>query len=51
MLVHVGDLTGDAASTIVDAFKELYTLGAGAIVGGILSILAGVAVGAKVILK
>lgn len=32
MMVHVGDLTGDAASTIVDAFKELYTLGAGAIV-------------------
>ncbi len=51
MVVHVGDLTGDAAQKVSDAFKELYTLGAGAIVGGILSILAGVSVGAKVLLK
>lgn len=41
--VYVGDATGDAASKIVEAFRESFKLGAGAIVGGVMAILAGLA--------
>ncbi|MBD5632099.1 MAG: hypothetical protein HDP34_02570 [Clostridia bacterium] len=51
MMVNVGKLTGDAAAAVSDTFKGLYTLGAGAIVGGILSLLAGLAMAAKLFIK
>ncbi len=51
MVVNVGKLTGDAAAAFSDNFKKLYTLGAGAITGGVLAILAGLAAGAKLLLK
>lgn len=49
--VYVGELTGDAASKASETFKKMYQLGAGAIVGGIFSILAGGAMVAKLFIK
>ena len=51
MCVNVHELTGDAADAVVKAVKDRYTLGAGAIVGGIFSLLSGGAVLAKLFVK
>lgn len=50
-VVNVGKLTGDGANAVREAFNKTHTLGAGAIVGGILSILAGGAMAAKIFVK
>ena len=51
MSVNVGELTGELANKAVELVKNRYTLGAGAIVGGILSILSGIMVLTKAFLK
>ncbi len=49
--VYVGDATGDAADLVVKLFKDAYSLGAGAIAGGVLSILGGLAMLGKLFVK
>lgn len=49
--VYVGDATGDAADLAVKLFKNAYSLGAGAIAGGVLSILGGLAMLSKLFIK
>lgn len=49
--VNVGELTGDAAQLMIDTFKSGYSLGAGAIAGGVLSILGGCAMLCKLFIK
>jgi hypothetical protein len=46
-----GSFTGDAAAEVVKTVKENLTLGAGAIVGGILSILAALCSASLVVIK
>lgn len=48
---NAGSLTGEAADEFIEARKSLYTLGAGAIVGGIFSILAGLASASLIFIK
>lgn len=51
MAVNVGELTGEAANKVIELVKNRYTLGAGAIVGGIFSLLSGGIVLTKAFIK
>lgn len=48
---NVGNLTGELADKAVEAFKDSYTLGAGAVAGGIFSLLSGGLLIVKGVLK
>lgn len=51
MAVNVGELSGDAADKAAQVIKDRYTLGAGAIVGGVLSLVAGLGALSKLFIK
>ena len=51
MAVNVGELSGDAADKAAQVIKDRYTLGAGAIVGGVFSLIAGVGALFKLFIK
>lgn len=48
---YVGELTGDAASSVAETARKALELAAGAIVGGVFSLLAGLAMLAKLFIK
>ncbi len=48
---NVGKLTGDLADSAIKSFKDGYNLGAGAIVGGIFSLISGALMVVKSVIK
>ncbi|MDE7265648.1 MAG: hypothetical protein K2N52_05180 [Clostridia bacterium] len=51
MNVNVGELTGEAADKAAQLIKDRYTLGAGAIVGGVFALVSGAAMAGKLFIK